>query len=427
MRRQLVLMTLAVTSMIVIAFIVPLAFLVRTIAEDRAVNRANSDAQYVGQIIAGVSRTDAVGLVVEADASAPGTISVFYPDGTVIGDRSPAPNADSLQLARRGRSFNRSTANGVDVFLPVLGAAGSTTVVRVSVSRGELDRGVWAAWWLLGLLGVVLIAVAGVVADRMARSLTRPMRTLTDIARRLGGGDLAARSRVEGSTEVVEVSRALDTLAGRIGDLMQAEREHAADLSHRLRTPLTALRLDAELLNDDAEAKRISAAVDDLEDVVTSVIAETRGGRRAPEARGVDLVEAVRERMAFWNVLARGQGRSVELRLNESPLPVDAHRRDVQELLDVLVGNVLRHTSAGSAARVTAEPRPRGGGGRLVVEDAGPGFDASAGEAARGTGLGLDIARRIASAAGGALALGRSELGGARVEVELGSADDPAK
>jgi signal transduction histidine kinase len=421
MRRQLVLMTLAITSMIVIAFIVPLAFLVRTIASDRAVNRANSDAQYVGQIIAAASRTDAAKIVAQADASAPGVISVYYANGTVIGDRSRPPAVDSLQLARGGRSFNRSAGSRVDVFLPVLGAGGQATVVRVGIGPRELEHGVRAAWWALAGLGVVLVAVAGLVADRMARSVTRPMRTLTEIARRLGGGDLDARSRVKGSAEVVEVSRALDTLAGRIGDLMQAEREHAADLSHRLRTPLTALRLDAERLKDQTEAARISAAVDDLEDVVTNVIAETRGEPRPPEPRGVDLGEAVRERMAFWSVLARGQGRNLELRLYGEPLLVDAHRRDVQELLDVLVGNVLRHTPPGRSARVTTAPRTDGGG-RLIIEDEGPGFDARAVEPARGTGLGLDIARRVAREAGGSVSLGRSDLGGARIDVDLGPA-----
>ena len=419
MRRQLVLMTLAITSMVVIAFIVPLAFLVRTIASDRAVNRANADAQYAGQLIASASPSDAAELVKQADASAPGTISVYYPDGMVIGDASRPPDADSLQLARRGRAFTRSTGGGVDVFLPVLGAAGRTAVVRVSIGRSEVQRGVWAAWWALAGLGVVLVGLAGLVSDRMARSVTRPMRTLTDIARRLGGGDLDARSRVKGSAEVVEVSRALDTLAGRIGDMMQAEREHAADLSHRLRTPLTALRLDAERLKDPTEAASISAAVDDLEDVVTNVIADTRREPRPPEPRGVDLGEAVRERMAFWTVLARGQGRTVELRLHDGPLLVDAHRHEVQEVLDVLVGNVLRHTPPGRDARVTTLPN-RAGGGRLVVEDAGHGFDTSSSEQARGTGLGLDIARRIATDAGGALSLGVSDLGGASIEVDLG-------
>ena len=421
MRRQLVLMTLAITSMIVIAFILPLAFLVRTIAADRAIASANSDAQYVGQIIAGARRADAVRLVAQADASAPGRISVYYEDGTVIGNRSPPPDPDSLALARRGRAFNRSTSTGVDVFLPVLEAAGKASVVRLSIERGELQRGVGAAWWALGGLGVVLILVAGLIADRMARSVTRPMQILTDIARRLGSGDLAARSRVTGSTEVVEVSRALDTLAARIGDLMQAEREHAADLSHRLRTPLTALRLDAERLEDKDEAARISAAVDDLEAVVTSVIAETRRERRQPEPRRADLDQVVRERMAFWSVLARGQKRSLELRLHGSPLPVDASRHDVQELLDVVFGNVMRHTPSGCGARVTTSPRPQGGA-RLVVEDAGPGLAATDEQhAARGTGLGLDIARRVARDAGGALVTGRSELGGACIEIDLGA------
>ncbi len=420
MRRQLVLMTLAVTSIVVIAFVLPLAFLVRTIAADRVVSQANADAQYVGQIIAG-NRATAPALVAQADASSSGRISVYYADGAVIGDRARPPDADSLQLARRGRSFSRSWSGGVDVFLPVLGAAGQTAVVRVSAPNRALERGVWTAWWSLGALGVVLIALAALVADRMARSITKPMQTLTDIARRLASGDLGARSRVRGSTEVVEVSRALDALASRIGDLLRAEREHAADLSHSLRTPLTALRLDAELLHDKAEAQRIAAAIDDLEDAVTNVIADTRRERRNPHQRGIDLGEVVRERLAFWEVLTRAQQRTLDVRLHPGLLPVDAPRHDLQELVDVLVGNILRHTPSGRAARVTTAPG-RHGGAHLSVEDAGLGFSPNAGGAARGSGLGLEIARRVARDSGGTVALGRSDLGGALVDVELGPA-----
>ena len=217
MRRQFVSMTLAITSMIVIAFVLPLGILVRTIASDRATRQANADAQYVGQIIAG-NRAQARSLVAQADASAAGQISVYYPNGDVVGDRSRPPAADSLALAGTGRSFSRSSAFGVDVFLPVLEARGLADVVRVSVPRHELERGVFAAWLSLGTLAVILVMLAGLVADRMARSVTKPMNTLTQIARRLADGDLDARSRVSGSAEVVEVSRALDTLAARIGD-----------------------------------------------------------------------------------------------------------------------------------------------------------------------------------------------------------------
>jgi signal transduction histidine kinase len=417
-RRQLVSMTLAITSMVVIAFVLPLAVLVRTIAADRATSQANADAQYVGQIIAG-NRVSAPALVAQADASAPGRISVYYLDGVVIGDRARPPAADSLQLARRGRSFSRSTGGVVDVFLPVLEPAGNTAVVRVSVPRGELRRGVTAAWLALAGLAVVLVALAGLVADRMARSVTEPMNTLTAIARRLAAGDLDARSQVRGSAEVVEVSRALDMLAARIGDLLRAEREHAADLSHSLRTPLTALRLDAERLQDRAEAQRIMAAVDDLEAAVTNVIADTRREGREPDRRYADLSEVVRDRIAFWEVLARAQRRPLDLRLHPHPLPVDARRHDLQQLVDVLVDNVLRHSPAGGAARVTTAPSARGGA-RLVVEDAGPGFAHRTRRETSGSGRGLEIARRIARTAGGMVTLGRSDLGGARVEVGLG-------
>ncbi len=421
MRRQFVSMTLAVTSIVVIAFVLPLAFLVRTIASDRATNRANADAQYVAQIVAG-NRAAAPALVAQADASSVGRISVYYPDGTVVGDPSAPPGADSLQLARRGRSFSRSTAHGVDVFLPVLEPAGQTAVVRVSVSRHELERGVLAAWLSLGALAVVLLLVAGLVADRMARSVTKPMNTLTEIARRLADGDLDARSRVQGTAEVVDVSRALDTLAVRIGDLLQAEREYAADLSHSLRTPLTALRLDAELLADEHEARRIMAAIDDLEAAVTTVIADTRRERPSPEQRRADLSEVVRERVVFWEVLARAQHRPLELRLFPGALPVAARRRDVQQLVDVLVDNVLRHTPAGCAVRVTTESEASGGG-RLRVDDGGPGFPTRTGRTTRekqGSGLGLGIARHVARDAGGSVTVGHSDLGGTRVEVVLG-------
>ena len=417
MRRQLVMMTLAITSIVVIAFVLPLAFMVRTISADRATSQATADAQNVAQIIAG-NRAGAAALVAQTQTSVAGTISVFYADGTVVGDTSHPPANDSLVLARRGRSFSRSAGGRVDVFMPVLESAGLTAVVRVSVPRHELDRGVHAAWLSLAGLAVVLLLLAGLVADRMARSVTNPMNMLTKITRRLAAGDLEARSQVSGSPEVVEVSRALDMLAVRIGDLLQAEREQAADLSHSLRTPLTALRLDAELLRDPVEAQRIMAAVDDLESAVTNVIADTRRERQPSGATGVDLADVLRERIAFWEVLARAQGRALVLHLDPDPLLVRASRRDLQQLVDVLIDNVLRHTPSGRQARVSIS-RPSGGGACLVVEDAGPGF-ALAAPVSNGSGRGMEIARRIARDSGGSLSTGHSDLGGARVEVVLG-------
>ena len=96
------------------------------------------------------------------------------------------------------------------------------------------------------------------VADQLARSLVRPLAALARASDRLAGGDLSARAMVAGPPEVRRAGSGLNRLAVRIGDLLAHERETVADLSHRLRTPLTALRIDAESLRDEAERTRCS-------------------------------------------------------------------------------------------------------------------------------------------------------------------------
>ncbi|MEQ4724849.1 HAMP domain-containing protein [Nonomuraea sp. B19D2] len=84
----------------------------------------------------------------------------------------------------------------------------------------------------------------------LALAVTRPVDGLARVSHRLAGGDLTARAEPGGPPEVRSVALALNHLAGRIDGLLAAERESVADLSHRLRTPLTGLRLDAESLRD---------------------------------------------------------------------------------------------------------------------------------------------------------------------------------
>jgi signal transduction histidine kinase len=112
------------------------------------------------------------------------------------------------------------------------------------------------------------------------------------------------------------------------------------------------------------------------------------------------------------------------MHLPEHPVPVRAARDDLVAALDAVLENVFAHTPEAAPARVTVTANP-GGGGVLTVDDGGPGLPAGW-QARRGasgggsTGLGLDIARRTAEAAGGGLALGTGPLGGARVELSFG-------
>jgi signal transduction histidine kinase len=418
MRRQLALVSLAVTSMVVVAFTVPLALLYQRQAEDRAVVAAERRAQAVAAEVAvaagpGLDRAAIDEVVLSSDGI--GELSVILPDDEVVG--APVPVTAAVSRARQGLAFRADTG---EVVVPVVTAVG-TAVVRVNLLRSDRNEGVGRAWLVLGLLGLGMIALAVLVADRLGRSFVRPVGELAVTAERLGAGELEARVRPAGPPEVVEVGVALNELAGRVEMLLAAERESVADLSHRLRTPLTALRLRADAVDDPEAAAALLAQVDRLQRAVDELIHSARRGSQT--TTGVDLGLVARNRSDFWLVLADKQDRSFRIDLPASPVVVEADLSEVTAVIDALVGNVFAHTPAGTDFDL--EVRAEGGGmAVLAVDDAGPGFPDRAvverGESRAGsTGLGLDIARRFAERSGGSLVVGRSPVGGARVEVRL--------
>ena len=189
---------------------------------------------------------------------------------------------------------------------PVFGASGSA-VVHVRVPTAVLTAGVWRAWAILGALGLALVVGAVVVADRLGRSVVGPADDVAVAARRLASGDLDARAPVAGPPEIADVAAALDALADRIDDMLLLEREAAADLSHRLRTPMTALRLDVEALPPGATGERLIADVRALEETVDRLIRHARAGRASGGV--ADLGAIVRDRLAFWTPLVEDEGR----------------------------------------------------------------------------------------------------------------------
>jgi signal transduction histidine kinase len=292
--------------------------------------------------------------------------------------------------------------------------------VHVRVPTGALTAGVWPAWLVLGGLGIVLVAGAVIVADRLGRSVVSPADEVAAAARRLAAGDRDARAPVAGPPEIADVARALNGLADRLDDLVAAEREAAADLSHRLRTPMTALRLDVEALAPGEGSSRLAADVRALEEAVDRLIRHARAGRAS--GGGSDLAEVVRQRVAFWTPLVEDEARDLAAVLPDTGTWVAVEAEDLAAAVDALVGNVLHHTEAGTALAVQVDAAD--GWACLRVDDAGPGFtDPAPVERGRSggasTGLGLDICRRLAEEAGGRFELGRGALGGASVTLVL--------
>jgi signal transduction histidine kinase len=434
MRRRLTLLVAATMCLVLLAFLVPLAVLLRTVARDRAVAQAGADAQGLVSVV-GTADPESLRVSAEQVAAATGRpITVFLPDGSVLG--TPAERTDGVELAARGESLSVDRSDGREILVAVQGRPEGTAVIRTFVPAEELTRGVWRAWLVLAGLGVALLLLGLLVADRLARTLTAPIAELATVSHRLARAELTARAQPAGPPELREVAGALNHLAGRIQELLREEREQVADLSHRLRTPLTSLKLESESLADPAEAARITARVDDLERAVTGLIRQARWrGTEGATVAACDATSVVRERVEFWSVLAEDTDRPVTLDLAEVPLPVRVGADELAAAVDALLGNVFAHTPDGTGFAVTLAGRP-GGGARLTVTDQGPGLPAGlagsdpAAVVARGasaggsTGLGLDIVRRAATGSGGTLTVTNDPAGGARIIVDLGAPSD---
>ena len=420
MRRRLIFGAAAVTSLIIISFVVPLGILAKRQAEDRALSIGESQAESIATALAitgsfvGPKITSSAAISVLGAFGSPDEVSIHLADGTTLGD---VEHDDGLvAVARTGTAFTARTDEGAAVLVPIL-TGGETTVVRVDVLSADLNSGVVAAWGMLALLAVTLIAISLLAADRLGRSIVSPVAELRSAAARLGQGDLEARVTPSGPPEIAEVGHTFNELTRRLGGLLQAEREAAADLSHGLRTPLTALRLQIESLSESDDRAGLLEDVSRVESAVDRVIAEARTiAAGTPEP--VDLVTVARERAGFWEPLAADQGRTLVAALPETPVHVLAAAGDPTIVLDTLLENVFAHTEPGTDIRVEVLP-----GGMLEVSDAGPGFQPDV--AVRGvsgsesTGLGLDIVRRVAERNGGSFDVSRSELGGAHVRVTL--------
>lgn len=417
MRLRLVVVALAVTSMVALAFLVPLMLLTRDLAADRAVLAAEQDAETAARLLsASVGASPAEAFTQQGLTS----LSLILPNGEVVGQAVPA--SEDLSGPREGAAGSQAVDGGVAVYVPVLTSDGQTLVVRNFVPDADLTRNVGRTWLTLVSLALVLVGAGVGVANWLGRSMVQPVQDLSRAANMLGAGDLDARVEPSGPPELASVGAEFNHLAQRVAELLQQERETAADLSHRLRTPLTAARLNAESLPAGEMRERLLDDLAELERTVDHVITEARRPGLDSTTR-VDIASVVAERAAFWHALAEEQGRPTEVFIaSTAPMWCVVDRSDLEAALDALIGNVFSHTVDGVRYSVTLDARD--GDAHIVISDEGSGF-ASADVMTRGrsggqsTGLGLDIARRTAEAAGGWLITSPPNARGATVTMRL--------
>jgi signal transduction histidine kinase len=290
--------------------------------------------------------------------------------------------------------------------------------VTVEEPRSAVTREVGRTLLIIGLVALLAVIAAVLLAVRQANRLASPLTDLAETAERLGSGDPRPRHKRYGVPELDRVADVLDASAERIGRMLTAERRLAADASHQLRTPLTALsmRLEEITLTDDPdtvkeEANVALAQVERLTDVVERLLTNSRDPRTG-SAVSFDLDEVIQQQLAEWRPAYRNVGRAI-VSSGKRHLKAVGTPGAVAQVLAALIENSLMHGGGTVALRT----RVTGNQAVIEVTDEGPGVPADLGarifertiSGRNSTGIGLAVARDLAEADGGRLELLQSQ------------------
>lgn len=364
-------------------------------------------------------------------------VAVYQKSGQLLAVASPVAGVSSgmVSSALTGGtvSYSSPSPDRLLVVTPVLADESRNAVGAVALSRSTepLDHRIRALWTWLALASAVGLLAAALTATALARWVSNPLSVLESAARRLGAGELAARSPAEGPREVRRLAGTFNMMAGRLDALVTGHRAMMADVSHQLRTPLAALRLRLdvlalaapppladELAGAQGEVARLSRMVDGL-----LAVARAENVTSAPAPVAAD--EVIKDRVAAWLPAAEEKPATLEARADD-PLTARLSEGHLEQILDNLLANALEAVPAGGHVMVSG--RQAGSMVRVTVVDNGPGMRLAERRAALrryvtatpgGTGLGLAIVHRLVTSGGGTIALSDTPGGGLTVALEL--------
>jgi signal transduction histidine kinase len=398
MRRRLLVSTLAVAVATVLLLGVPLAFVINRLQVSEASEQVRRDATTLARDLQGRVNADQPPNAAQVGSSLPDRYVVIkqYSVGRVAVGTVPPPG-DTIVAQAVTRDF----------------------AVTVEADDTVLDSRQTQALLGISALGLLAVGVAVLLAILQARRLTRPLEELARAADRLGSGDARPLGRRYGIPELDQVAEGLDGSAQRITDLLSAGRDFAADASHQLRTPLTALSMrleemiasahDADVVREEGAAAL--AQTERLTDVVGQLLGRVarRSVAGTPVLASVD--DVVAQQVVEWDPAFRRLSRKLEV-TGEKGLFAYVTPGSAAQVIATLLDNALVHGAGVVTIRTSQTPRS------VVVEvrDEGKGvpqdlvpriFERSVSGRPGGTGLGLALARSAAAVDGGQVVLVR--------------------
>jgi two-component system sensor histidine kinase GlrK len=302
-------------------------------------------------------------------------------------------------------------------------------VEHLRASADEVQRG-------LILLLLFSTAIALTIALALTRYIARPIAAIDNAIRQLGGADFSRPISVRGPEDLRYLGRRLDWLRRRLGEFETQKNRFLRHVSHELKTPLTALREGAELLNDQVAGplvpaqKQVVSIMRDNSIKLQRLIEELLDYQRALhaaaslEVKPIVLDSLVTEATRAHELAAQSKG--LRLIIDSQAAMVEADPEKLRSIIDNLVSNAVKFTPPGGSIAVKA--RVEAGEAVIEVIDSGPGVPPEErdsifnlffrgrgkGEGTRikGSGLGLAIARELVEAHGGHIVVVPEGLGG---------------
>lgn len=457
MTRLLVGTYLAITAFVLLVLIVPLG---RTFASREEDSILTGVERYAGAVAAlaqeGLEESKPLGLdnlLTSYAEDLGGRIVIVDRNGISVADTanldgpprdfSTRPEIVAALEGRRAVGRRPSETLGGEllyVAVPIQSTEGTLGAVRVTYPAAALNDTVRNNWLRLGLLSLVVLITVTIVGIVLARQVTRPVRLLEAAAQTLAGGDLSQRvTPTGGAPELESLGRTFDEMAHRIETLVTAQRAFVADASHQLRTPLTALRLRLENLEDAvpapdraavavtiSETQRLARLVDGL-----LAIARAEAGTALPSP--VDVAAVAHARGDAWRLLTEESGIALEVDASEAAW-TEAIPGALEQILDNLISNAADASPPGTT--ITVAVHRSAAGWEIHVSDQGPGLTASERERAfdrfyskgkpgKGSGLGLAIVRQLVLASHGEIELRAAEGGGLDVVLQVAAIHPP--
>jgi len=374
-------------------------------------------------------------------------------DGTAVIINDPNDSREGLDYSTRpeiaealtgrvstGQRFSETLQMElVFVAVPVYSGQHVVGAVRLTFDEAAIDDAVNRQLIGVYLVALVTLLFAIALALVLSRVLSRNLRNLGDTAEALSRGDLSVRApEPRGPREVRELAQAFNLMARRLQLLVDEQKAFAADASHQLRTPLTALQLRIDRLRESLGSKNASSKkFDDIEReiyrmrrLIEGLLALGRASSEDLSREQIDLAKVVRERVDEWTGLAEENGATLTLSSPES-VRVLAVPTAVEQIIDNYIDNALSALDGGKSIEVSVSTS----GHRVTVEVADDGKGISAEDAKRafdrfwrgnathqGTGLGLAIVRQLAEASGAEVELIPRESRGTIARVTFESA-----